>query len=66
MEVVTTIIAVTWLLKKTTQNKDPDKNEEQEAKDMKGSAKHQGWQTLDLTEPWSGHIPGLSKGGKEP
>ena len=54
MEIAITILLVAFAIGKATVNRDPDKSEEEETAETKAGIKHQGWQTLDWTEPWNG------------
>lgn len=47
------LVLLVWLLAKAGTNTEPDQNEEEEAANKKGAAKHQFWQTMDWTEPWN-------------
>lgn len=47
------LLAISYIIGKGSRNQDPDKSEEQESARNAAKVKHQGWQTLDWTEPWS-------------
>lgn len=47
------ILCLAYVLSKITTNQNPEMNEDEEHARNEGAVKHQGWQTLDWTEPWS-------------
>lgn len=53
IELLIGLFAISYVGAKAMTNTQPDKSEDEEAKDIEGQTKHQFWQSMDYTEPWN-------------